>query len=103
MIDTKTNAVIGAPIDLSPYGTGTGYFMALTPDSKYLYVPVNNFPNSPGALVVINTVTNLVTLPAPAAQLGNEPTAIAISPDAKRAYVTDMADSSVTVIAISGD
>jgi YVTN family beta-propeller protein len=80
VIDAKTNTVTTS-IDLSSYGNATGYFMGMTPDGKYLYVPVDNFPNSLGALVVIRTVTNLVTLPAPAAQLGDEPTAIAISPD----------------------
>jgi YVTN family beta-propeller protein len=101
VIDTKTNTV-STSIDLSSYGSGTGFFMALTPDGKYLYVTVTNFP-SKGSLVVIDTATNQVTTPAPAAQLGDLPNAIAISPDGKYAYVTDASDGTVTVIAISGD
>jgi YVTN family beta-propeller protein len=101
VIDTKTNMVT-TTIDLSLYGNGTGYFMGLTPDGKYLYVPVVNFP-SKGSLVVINTATNTVTTPAPAAQLGDGPIAVAISPDGKHAYVTDYTDGTLTVIAISGD
>jgi YVTN family beta-propeller protein len=101
VIDTKTNMVTSS-LDLSAYGNGTGYFMALTPDGKYLYVPVTNFP-SKGSLVVIDTTTNAVTTPAPTAQLGDSPTAIAISPNGKYAYVTDYFDGTVTVIAISGD
>jgi len=102
VINTKTNTVT-ASIDLSSYGNGTGYFMGLTPDGKYLYVPVNKYPASKGNLVVINTATNLVTNLAPAAQLGDFPTAIAISPNGKYAYVTDTVDGTLTVIAISGD
>jgi YVTN family beta-propeller protein len=102
VINTKTNTVT-ASIDLSSYGNGTGYFMGLTPDGKYLYVPVNKYPASKGNLVVINTATNLVTNLAPAAQLGDYPTAIAISPNGKYAYVTDTVDGTLTVIAISGD
>jgi YVTN family beta-propeller protein len=101
VIDTKTNTVTTS-IDLSAYGNGTGFFMGMTPDGKYLYVPVTK-SGSKGSLVVINTVTNLVTTPAPAAQLGDAPAAIAISPDGKHAYVTDVLDGTVTVIAISGD
>lgn len=101
VIDTKTNTVTTS-IDLSPYGGATGYFMGLTPDGKYLYVPVTNGTGK-GNLVVINTVTKTVTAPAPAAQLGDFPTAIAISPDGKYAYVTDYEDGTLTVIAISGD
>jgi YVTN family beta-propeller protein len=101
VIDTKTNTVTTS-IPLSSYGSGTGYFMGLTPDGKYLYVPVTNIP-SKGSLVVINTATSAVTTPAPAAQLGDIPTAIAISPDGKHAYVTDIADGTLTVVAITGD
>ncbi|MBV8212433.1 MAG: beta-propeller fold lactonase family protein [Verrucomicrobia bacterium] len=75
--------------------------MALTPDGKYLYVPVQAVPN--GSLVVINTATNAVTTPAPAVEFVAEPSAIAISPDGKHAYVTDYLDGTLTVIAISGD
>jgi YVTN family beta-propeller protein len=102
VIDTKTNMVTTS-IDLSSYGSGTGDFMELTPDAKYLYVPVNNYPNLKGSLVVINTATNKVATPAPVAQLGDYPTAIAISPNGKYAYVTDTVDGTLTVIAISGD
>jgi uncharacterized protein YggE len=66
-------------------------------------VPVNNFPNSLLASVITNTAANLVSLPAPAAQLGDKLTAIAVSPDGERADVTDMADSTVTVTGRSGD
>jgi hypothetical protein len=65
-------------------------------------VPVNNFPNSLLASVITNTAANLVSLPAPAAQLGDKLTAIAISPDGKCADVTGVADSTVTVTVISG-
>jgi YVTN family beta-propeller protein len=100
VIDTKTNLVTTS-IDLSAFG-GTGYFMGMTPDGKYLYVPAVK-GGSKGSLVVINTVTNQVAIPAPAAQLGDFPVAVAISPDGKHAYVTDLDDGTVTVIAISGD
>ena len=99
VIDTKTNLVTTS-VDLSPYASGTGYFMGLTPDGKYLYVPVTITP-ADGLLVVIKTATNTVT--APTVLLGHFPTAIAISPNGKYAYVTDHSDGTVTVIAISGD
>jgi len=77
VIDTKTNLVTSS-IDLSPYGPGTGYFMGLTPDGRYLYVPVTITPVD-GFLVVVNTATNTVT--APTVLLGHYPTTIAISPN----------------------
>jgi len=100
VIDTKTN-MLTTSINLSPDGNGTGYFMGMTPDGKYLYVPVVK-TGSKGSLVVISTVTNMEIVQSPVAQLGDLPTAIAISPDGKHAYVTDIADGTVTVIAISG-
>jgi YVTN family beta-propeller protein len=99
VIDTKTNLVTSS-VDLSPYVSGTGYFMGLTPDGKYLYVPGTLTPGD-GNLVVINTATNTVT--PPTVLLGHFPAGIAISPNGKYAYVTDHSDGSVTVIAISGD
>ena len=101
VIDTKTNLVTSS-IDLSPDGDGTGYFMGMTPDGKYLYVPVVK-SGSKGSLVVISTVTNMEIVQSPVAQLGDAPAAVAISPDGKHAYVTDVVDGTVTVIAISGD
>jgi YVTN family beta-propeller protein len=100
VIDTKTNTVVGSPIDLSAYGA-LDLLMAVTPDGKYLYVPMENSPK--GELIVISTATNTVVTPAPAALLGPSPQAVAISPNGKFAYVTDNSNGTLTIISISGD
>lgn len=98
IINTKTNTV-SSTIDLSSYGLPGGS-MALTPDGKYLYVPRPGEGGGKGNLVIIDTATNAVTTSVP---LGDSPVAVAISPDGRHAYVADDQDSTVTVIAISGD
>jgi YVTN family beta-propeller protein len=97
VIDTETNTV-SPSIDLSDYGQGDSFFMAITPDGKYLYVPLPNYNPKKGSLVVIDTATNTVV---DSTRIEDSPIAVAISPDGKYAYVTG--NASVTVVAISGD
>ena len=99
VIDTKTNMVV----DTIGVGNQDGAFPALTPDGKYLYVPLlGASAGSPGTVVVISTATEaMVGTPI---TVGVEPIFVAIAPDGKRAYVANFnggsANGSVTVIAI---
>lgn len=95
----EDRAVI-ATIDLSSYGAHTGYFSALTPDGKYLYVPVDQSDTEHGNVAVINTATKAV---ATHFTVGIGPVAIAIAPNGEQGYVTNYTDGSVTVVGITND
>jgi DNA-binding beta-propeller fold protein YncE len=69
---------------------------AVTPDGKYLYLPAG-FTET---VVMIDLVTNKYV---ESFQAGSEPTAVAIAPNGKYAYVADGSEdaSAVTVVDIS--
>lgn len=80
-----------------PQGT-TFSTPALTPNGKFLYDPSGN-AGSNAVVYMIDTNTNLVT--GNPIAVGNQPWKIAISSNARRAYVTNYADGTVSVINIS--
>lgn len=87
-----------ATVDLSSYGAHTGYFSALTPDGKYLYVPMDQSDSEDGSVAVINTATKVV---ATKFTVGIGPVAVAIARNGEQAYVTNYTDGSVTVVGIT--
>lgn len=101
VIDVATNTVIGTPI---PVGKGARG-IAITPDGSRAYVTNRdsnlvdigggNFADS---VSVIDTATNTVTVPS--VIVGNQPEAIAISPDGSKVYVANSqgTDSRISVI-----
>jgi YVTN family beta-propeller protein len=95
VIDLSTNQVTTTIDNVGNVQSAT--VPALTPDGKYLYVPVFD-GSSPGTVVVISTeIDSIVGTPIP---VGNEPLALAIAPSGKRAYVSNYGDNTVTVISI---
>jgi YVTN family beta-propeller protein len=88
VIDTATNQVVGAPIEvgLEPFG------IAITPDGTRAYV-VNTGSDT---VSVIDTATNQV-VGAPIG-VGDVPLTIAITPDGTRAYVANFESESVSGI-----
>jgi YVTN family beta-propeller protein len=87
-----------ATVDLASYGTHTGYFAALTPDGKYLYVPMDQSDTEDGSVVVIKTGTRTVSTEF---TVGIGPVAVAIAPNGEQAYVTNYTDGTVTVVGIT--
>lgn len=110
VINTATRAVVKTVSVTAPDAnqpndwTSLGY-PAVTRDGKYLYVPIDDYdlngnPTSLGSTVaVINTGTGKVIDQIP---VGNGPVQVAISPDGYRAYVTNSADNTVSVINVTG-
>lgn len=88
VIDTATNQVVGAPIEvgLEPFG------IAITPDGTRAYV-VNTGSDT---VSVIDTATNRVV--GTPMGVGDVPLGIAITPDGTRAYVANFESESVSVI-----
>ncbi len=74
---TKTNT-FGTRLTITGY---CAYQLAITPNGKYIYVPLGEFP----AIFAIKTATNTIDATVPFAQ---SPIAVAITPDGRRAYVT---------------
>jgi YVTN family beta-propeller protein len=70
---------------------------ALTPNGLYLYLPI--FTGGSTTVLMIDTKTNLVT--GKPITVGTQPYAIAISSNARRAYVSNYADGTVSVINIA--
>ncbi|HEX4199879.1 MAG TPA: hypothetical protein VHY59_00050, partial [Chthoniobacterales bacterium] len=70
---------------------------ALTPNGLYLYLPI--FIGGSTTVLMIDTKTNSVA--GNPIAVGTQPYAIAISSNAKRAYVSNYADGTVSVINIS--
>jgi len=103
VIDLQTNQVT-ATINTDPYNdsNGNGLFSALTPDGKYLYLPLLGVNFGDGSVLVIKTANNTVVSQF---SVGIEPHAIAIAPDGQRAYVTNRGDvtayGSVSVVGIT--
>ena len=100
VIDTATNTITDT-ILVSKYLRGPGQ-PAITPDGRYLYVPISirgRF-NKPGNhVVMVNLATNLRQ--GPAITVGNSPSAVAITPNGNYAYVSNYYDATVSVIDIS--
>jgi YVTN family beta-propeller protein len=70
---------------------------ALTPNGLYLYYPI--FIGGSNSVYMIDTKSNQVA--GPAIAVGNQPFAVAIASNAKRAYVSNYADGTVSVINIA--
>jgi YVTN family beta-propeller protein len=70
---------------------------ALTPSGLYLYLPI--FIGGSNSVLMIDTKTNQVA--GSSITVGTQPYSIAISPNAKRAYVSNYADGTVSVIDIA--
>ena len=99
VIDTATNKVTDN-VDLSDLTSNNGLVSALTPDGDYLYVPIFNKSSpetGPGSVVMISTATNRVV--GTPVQVGATPIEVAIAPNYKHAYVTNLSGT-VTVIEI---
>lgn len=103
VINTQKNQVTATvTLPVTPYVTQAETKMALTPDGKYLYVPIGDVSNGgtvPGSVVMISTETGSVVGDPIALGAGYHP-AIAIAPNGKHAYVINQSDATVTVIAI---
>jgi YVTN family beta-propeller protein len=97
VIDTKTQRVI----DTIGLANNPGYQAALTPNGDYLYLVVSNGPgrNEPGYLTMIDTKHDTVV--GNPLEVGNGPSGVAVAPNGERAYVTNMFDGTVSVIAIA--
>jgi YVTN family beta-propeller protein len=70
---------------------------ALTPNGMYLYLPI--FTGGSTSVYMIDTKTNQVV--GSAITVGSQPFGIAIASNAKRAYVSNYADGTVSVINIA--
>lgn len=94
--DQANTVVATVAVGVTPAG------MAVTPDSKFLYVADNNNYGLTGSdgVTVINTATNLpVTFIADPSF--NEPYTISINPAGTKAYVTNSNSTTVTIIDIA--
>ncbi|MEX0940226.1 MAG: YncE family protein [Candidatus Babeliales bacterium] len=103
VVNLSSNMIV-ATITLGNQPAG----VAITPDGRFVYVTnYNTFylgPNftnltpGPGTVNIIDVCTNTVLCPE--IIVGSSPSAIAISPDGKRAYVTNYSSNNVSVINI---
>ena len=70
---------------------------AITPNGKYLYVPITDFNNAPSNLVVmVNTETDTVV--GRPIIVGSQPYAVTVAPNGAYAYVANFGDDTVSVI-----
>jgi YVTN family beta-propeller protein len=95
-IDTATNTT-GEPIDVGD----EPFAITVTPDGKTVYVATTwentgRPASTSGTVMPIDTATNTPGAPI---EVGSQPWAFAITPDAKTAYVINFASASVTPIA----
>ena len=74
-------------------------YCAVTPDGKYLYLPLNSSNSGPSNKVIMVSTTTYKTVGKPIT-VGFQPRAVAITPDQKFAYVTNYQDDTVSVIDI---
>ena len=93
VIDIATKQVTSISV-----GGNTGAQSALTPDGKSLYVPIEA-ASGPGSVIIVNIATGTVI--GTPITVGQQPVAVAISPDGMNAYVANYADSTVSVIQIT--
>jgi YVTN family beta-propeller protein/VCBS repeat-containing protein len=91
VINTATAAVSSVAVGANPFG------IALSPDGGLLYVA-----NGPDTVSVVNTksstVMSTVTIDA---QAENQWHAVAVSPDGRQIYVSDLADRTVRILTIN--
>jgi outer membrane autotransporter protein len=87
VIDTGTNAVVGAPIPVGNLPEG----VAVSPDGRFVYV-TNTSSNT---VSVINAVTNALVA---SSTVGSHPLGVAVTPDGKFAYVANENSNTVSVI-----
>jgi YVTN family beta-propeller protein len=98
VIDTGTNQIKNT-IVLSTRVHLVPGIPALTPDGKFLYVPLYHGGARPDhSVVMVRTATNEVRGHI---IVGQQPVAVAIAPDAKYAYVSNLIDGTVSVIDIT--
>ncbi|HEY6273707.1 MAG TPA: YncE family protein, partial [Terriglobales bacterium] len=106
VIDGLTNTVLTTIQIAAANATGTGtypYSLALTPDTRYLYVVNESCGTGPplqGSVSVVDTLSNSVVATIP---LGTCPRSIAITPDGTRAYVANPNDRTISVIDTSAN
>jgi len=95
VIDVATNQVVTT---VSVAASDPGYYQgsALTPDGLYLYV------GNQGAETVEMISTKIDKVVGNPVTVGSVPGIIAIAPNGKRAYVTNLYDATVSVIEITG-
>jgi large repetitive protein len=70
---------------------------AITPNGKYLYVPITNFNNAPSNLVVVVSTETETVVGRPII-VGSQPYAVAVAPNGAYAYVANFGDDTVSVI-----
>ena len=108
-IDIQTRAVattisVTAANANKPNDSTTLFYPAITPDGKYLYVPVHDYGTGTyhygNTVAVISTEGTGKTIDQ--IPVGNGPVQVAIAPNGFRAYVTNSVDNTVSVINITG-
>jgi DNA-binding beta-propeller fold protein YncE len=79
-------------------------FAAITPDGKYLLVPLEVREGNPEGNDKVDIV-DLVTQKRVSAQItvGYQPVAVAVAPDGSHAYVANYYSSSVSVLNVSSE
>ena len=96
IIDTNTNQIV-----TSIYVGGAPRAVALTPDGSKLYVTSGDFCTNP-QLTVINTATNTI-IDTVASGLGSFTSYIGITPDGRRAYISNYCADTMSVLDTATD
>jgi YVTN family beta-propeller protein len=93
---TATNTVL-APIRIGkgPDAEQNASAIVFLPDGTTAYVLTNTLAGGPGTVIPIRTATNTVLAPI---TVGQDPRALAITPDGKTIYVTNYQSGTVTPI-----
>jgi DNA-binding beta-propeller fold protein YncE len=69
---------------------------AVTPNGKYLFVPIQGYTSYGNTVVIVDTATDSVI--GQPITVGNYPDWISITPNGKYAYVSNGIDNTVSVI-----
>jgi YVTN family beta-propeller protein len=95
-IRTATNTAL-APIRIGkgPDAEQNASAIVFLPDGKTAYVLTNTLAGGPGTVIPIRTATNTALTPI---TVGQDPRALAITPDGKTIYVTNYQSGTVTPI-----